>query len=291
MRKYILIFILSGLLAAITSAQENTPTNFYAMQPQILNPAHTGQNNLGVYLNHRNQWYGLRDAPEYLNVGAHGTVNQNFGIGLNFNRYTAGIFAENTLSASVSYLLTITTDNLLRFGTSLGTNRNKIIMPDDGVSDNSDITLNTNYFDETLIKAGFGVSYSFKNRFQIDVSLPEIHSVKNDKYFQSVIAYGAYNYRFNAIGKAITVTPAIMYRFNPYSLTTLDATLTLDMENTLWLIAGYRNTSGMLIGAGIRSHLFGFAYSYEMDNSPMQFVSKGTHEITAYYYIKTKKNQ
>ena len=58
----------------------------------------------------------------------------------------------------------------------LGVVKNDLNLSYDGITDNSDLVLNTNYFNETFIKVGFGLNYNFKDIIQFDLSVPEISS-------------------------------------------------------------------------------------------------------------------
>ncbi len=281
MKKYITLLFVSVLFSVGLLAQENTATNFYSINPQILNPSRVGEAGVvNAYLNNRNQWYGLKGAPEFLNIGINSRVSKNFGIGVNYNRYTSGIFNETTINSSVSYGLKFNNNHKLRLGSSFGVILNSLNTTYDGVTDNSDLTLNTSFFNETFIKVGFGASYMFKDIIQVDIAVPEIQSARNNKYFQSLMLYVSYNYELN---REMKLTPALMYRNSLFALNSVDFTLALDVKDKVWVMAGYRNTSGVIMGVGIKRNNFAVAYSYELDMSPMALVSKGTHEISVFY--------
>ena len=193
----------------------------------------------------------------------------------------------NTINTSVAHGLRLCKLHYLRLGGNLGLLKNTINTAYDGVTDNSDLALNTTYFNETFIKVGFGLAYRFKDMIQFDLSIPEIHSARNGKYFQSMMAYLSYDYKIN---NEMKLTPALMYRNSLFALNSVDFTLALDVKDKVWLMAAYRNTSGMIMGVGIKQSNFAVAYSYELDMSPMATVSKGTHEITFFYRTYKSKS-
>lgn len=290
MKKYIIIAIFSIFIIDITFAQENTPTNFYSINPQMLNPAHVGQDNpVELYINNRYQWYGVKDAPEFINVGVHGKVAKGLGLGANFNQFTSGIFKESIYSVAASYGQDLYKNHHLNLGLSFGIMKNKVVVEYDGITDYTDITLNSNYFGETFLRTGFGLNYLFKDLIQVDFSLPVIYSERNEKYLQTMVLYGCYNYKFKAIGKDMKLSPALMYRKSMNKLSSIDITATIDVVNKIWVLAGYRNTSGIIVGVGIKAKQFAFAYAYENNQAPISYLTNSTHEITAYFSPNFKK--
>ena len=73
-----------------------------------------------------------------------------------------------------------------------------------------------------------------------------------------------------------------------FALNSVDFTLSLDVKDKVWVMVGYRNTSGAILGIGLKRSNFAVAYSYELDMSPMALVSSGTHEVSAFYRIGTQ---
>jgi len=220
-----------------------------------------------------------------------GKLSESFGIGIAYNNYSSGVFSENTVSTAVSYGLKISEIHSLRMGASFGIIQHGFNLTNDGVTDVTDVALNSSDYDQTFFKIGIGVNYRFKDIVQFDMAIvPNIDHYKNE-LLQSFFMYVSYDYKFQAIGTDMKVTPALMYRNSVQAVSSIDFTLALDVINKVWILTGYRNTSGLIVGAGIRQANFAVGYTYEVDMSPMAMVSNGSHEITAFYSLNLgKKN-
>ncbi len=87
------IFVSIFICGSVFS-QQIPANNFYVRSPIIINPAATGNDgNLSAFMNYRDQWSGLKGAPEVVRFGVHGFVTDAMGIGIVVSQQKTGIFS------------------------------------------------------------------------------------------------------------------------------------------------------------------------------------------------------
>ena len=270
------------LFLAITSfSQDKNPISFYNLNPQVLNPAHVGDKGMITgFLTNRLQWSGLNDAPKFTALGVHGKIDSTFGIGINISNYVSGFIKEPSMRLAGSYKVLFTEDQSLMFGLSAGIMRATLNYEKDGISDYSDPTLENSYFGKVQFKSGFGLSYQNK-ALQLDFSVPDIYDASNMKYFQTIVVY--VGYEIGIPKSKIAVTPGFLYRNSPLFLSQYDIMAKGVWDDLVWVQLGYRNTSGLIIGTGLKLKNFEIGYVYEANNAAVVNVLRGTHEISLYF--------
>jgi len=278
------------LTVSYGSAQQTPVNNFYLQNPFSFNPAATGINgNLTGYIDYSDQFTYLKAAPQVSNAGVHGAITSAMGIGVSFAQQNQGIFSQTAVDLKYSYRLAFLESHTVALGVSLGVMQNKIGMDKVDIPDYSDPALTSNKFNEALLNSGFGVHYNWK-AVNVGVSVPVIYGTQEGEFAQTVLALASYDFSFSeGIWK---VKPSVFYRFTQKSLHLADINVTAEWNRNVWVQAGYRTNNNILGGAGINIKNLGIGYLYEYDNSKLNVISAGTHQILVQFefpYSVSKK--
>ena len=88
-----------------------------------------------------------------------------------------------------------------------------------------------------------------------------------------------------------TLLPSVMFRFvNPLPVG-IDLNAKLQYQDIIWFGASYRMNDGYAAMLGVNlNYKFNIGYSYDFTTSPLNTVSKGTHEILIGFLLGNKYN-
>jgi len=285
-----LTFAIMLLTASVTFAQQVPVNNFYSQNPFSFNPAATGLNgNVTGYIDYSDQFTYMKSAPEVANAGVHGMITDAMGIGISFANQSHGIFSQNAVDLKYSFRIAIKETHTLAMGVSLGVMQNKINTSTVEIPDIGDPALTSNKFNEALLNGGFGIHYNWKE-VNVGVSLPVVYGTQEGKFAQNIFALASYG--INLAEGIWQIKPSVFYRYANNNMHVADVTVTGEWAKRVWMQAGYRSNNNILGGAGISVKNLGIGYMYEYDNSKLNVVSGGTHQILIQYefpYSVTKK--
>ena len=252
--------------------------------PIVINPAATGSGGgLSGFLNYRDQWAGLKGAPETAIFGVHGLITESMGIGLDFSQQKEGIFKQFSANLNYSYKDKITENQSIAFGLSMGIMQNNISIDDVVITDNSDIALYSNKLNEAIFQTGFGIIYKFKN-LNISLATPLLYQTQTNKLFHTALAHVSYDLYFKQ--KIWRVQPSVLYRYTINSDYNIDINLMSEWYEKIWLLVGYRTNKNAVVGGGFFLKNFGIGYNYEINRSEFYTISSGSHEIMLFYESK-----
>jgi len=134
----------------------------------------------------------------------------------------------------------------------------------------------SNKFDESLLTNGAGISYRYKD-LAIDISSPLLFSYQENKLFQTVYGYVAYDFYLAEEKWRLQPSTFVKYMYDsPYQL---DINFQATYNSNLWAQATYSTNKDMIFAAGIFIKYVGIGYAYELNLKPMSYVSSGSHEI------------
>lgn len=167
MKQLIIISTFVFFSAVVSQAQQNALSSLFSFNKLAFNPAYTGaENNSSVYLLHRNQWAGLKGAPqtELLAYNMSG-YTQNHAFGGILSRQSLGIQERLDLQASYSYLLRFN-ESRLRIGGQLNWRNYKSDFASDDLFAIDGFELDPS-LERSVISSGqlnFGIGIFYKNR-------------------------------------------------------------------------------------------------------------------------------
>ncbi len=276
--KYISLFIIVFLFAENMNAQQVPLNNFYQQNPFVINPAAAGlQGNVSAFLNYRDQWSGLKGAPEITSFGIHGLISNSMGLGLNIEQNNTGIFKEISVDLNYSYRVAISNEQSVAFGLMFGLSQNKLNYEEMQVSSETDpILFSSNLLDESLIKSGFGIHYNWKS-LNLHVSTPLFYGMQEKSYLQTLFSFVSYDFQLK--DGIWEIQPSILYRYTVSSKEQLDINLIVKWEQKLWTMTSYRTNKNIIVGFGVFIKNLGIGYTYEINRSELSSVAAGSHEL------------
>lgn len=283
MKKHLLLFTLSVLSFVQTFAQQQSQSNFYTQNLFSINPAATGiQGNFAGYLNARDQWTGLKGAPEIITLGLHSMVSPNMGLGLNIEQNSVGVFKQFISELNYSYRLLLSKDQTIAFGLKAGFSQTSLNYQVMDAAQEDDIILYTSstQINEVHIRAGTGVHYNRKN-FNAHISVPVLYGQQEKKYFQTI--YSMASYDFYAAENIWKFQPSMLYRHIYASKGQMEFNLMAEWDKKLWGMLSYRTNKTIITGLGLYVNGMGLGYAYEINRNELSSVASGSHEIMIYF--------
>ncbi len=276
------IFIVAVLFCLGSNLQaQQSLYNHYSQNSFLYNPAAAGENDfLSGYINFRDQWSGLKDAPEHFSLGVHGGISENAGVGFKINRQTAGIFMRTDLELSFAYNIKIDDTQNLRLGLNSGF-ENKTIdyLSIDDVGQ-ADLSLFSNNVEESLFHAGFGASYNVTG-FNFQLILPRLYSPETKTPFDEIYGSFAYDYVPENNTKWL-IRPSVLGLSSRFAVQQFYLSFLVQYDH-FWVQASFRNNNDAAYSIGVDLNGVKLAYAYEIGRSPFSRATNGTHELMVAY--------
>jgi len=276
--KYILISSFILFLGVNVSAQQIPHNNFYMQNPFVINPAATGlQGSVAAFADYRDQWAGLKGAPETFHAGVHGLVTEAMGVGLNIKQNKTGIFRQFSVDLDYSYRISLASEQSLAFGLQLGFMQNNLNTEEMIADDDTDPALfSSSLINEALVQSGFGIHYNWKT-LDVHLSSPLIYGMQEKRFLQTAFANVSYGIM---IAEDIwKIQPSLLYRYTEYGISQVDVNVLAEWDKKIWAMGGYRTNKNIMFGAGIFLKTIGIGYVYEINRSILSTVSSGSHEV------------
>lgn len=283
MKNYIYIVIVLVVLQLNVSAQQITQSNFYTQNLFALNPAATGiQGNVAGYLNFKDQWSGLKGAPESFGFGLHSMVNHSMGLGLNIEQNEAGVYKQFITELNYSYRVLLSEDQSLAFGLKAGISQNSLNYQIMEASDKTDPTLYSSspIINESLIRTGAGLHYNRKN-LNVHLSSPLLYGQQEKEFMQTMYGFASYDFYFSE--NIWKIQPSVLYRYTKSSANQFDVNILGEWDKKVWGMLSYRSNKNALAGFGFFLKGIGLGYVYEINRSQFSSISSGSHEIMIYF--------
>ena len=279
---FIFIITLSGSLFS----QDLNTHYLYQMNWFNINPAYTGEvDGIQAIINPGTQWVGLNGSPTNSMFGLHGAMGNNMGLGSKVVIDKRGIFNNFTAEMTYAYKVNLNESHKLNFGVTAGflqssLDQNKIL--NDKYTDATDPTVTSSYFNQTVFLGSFGALYQF-DKLEIGFSVP--HLVVSGRPI-SDHTFGTVKYNFLLQEDKIKVSPLLVYQTLTRSPNQMDVGVRGEWNELAWLQFAYRtnNTMAMALGVNIKNSSFG--YLYNINNSPLNTISGGSHEVYISFTFK-----
>lgn len=274
--------LLFALVSFSATAQQVPLNNFYIQNPFSINPAATGiHGNIAGYVSGRDQWTGLKGAPENKMLGLHGLFTGAMGLGISAQQNSAGLLKQSGIDLNYSYRLNLADSQSLSFGAKFGFLQNTMDYDNLQIGNKADPTVfNSKAVNESHVRAGFGLHYNMKN-LNVHFSSPLLYSDQEKRYLQT--AYGLASYDFYFAENIWKVQPSVMFRYTDRSKNQFDMNLLAEWSNRVWGLGSYRTNGNMLLGAGVFAKGIGIGYVYEFTGSDISIAAGGTHEVMIHF--------
>ena len=284
MRTKILIFALM-LTCYSGFAQQDAQYTQYMYNTININPAYAGSRGvMSVFGLHRTQWVGLDGAPTTNTFSLNTPIsNSNLGVGFSLVNDRIGPTSDNTISADISYTVTMNEVYKLSFGVKAS--GNIFNLDTDKLDPSNPIDPNLqNFNNEFSPNFGAGV-YLHSDKLYLGLSVPNF--LQDSKYNDNEVAVFQERMNFYFIGGYVfDVSPSI--KFKPAFLTKMvtgsplqvDASANFLFFDKFMLGGAYRWDAAVsaLAGFQVTDGLF-IGYSYDMETTQLRRYNSGSHEV------------
>jgi type IX secretion system PorP/SprF family membrane protein len=300
--------ITSCLLLSIVSVcgGQNYPIyNAVYANPFLYNPAAAASEETMLFVHHRQQWLGIEGAPVISAFSINSLIeNKRYGLGVKASSFQRGLLTSSDVSFSYAYGIPLNKTSQFYFGMSVGAITNTLDISK--ATDPNDPAF-ANYQDNNLQASGsFGMLYKSSSGLSFGLALPQLFapaflnpsfSVISPQPFDQAIA--SLGYRKKLEGKLATkkvrgmktrvkgkemYAPLefyLLYRYAAYQENQFEVATKLNLTQSFWLGASYRQNYGLSASTGFQIKKLSLGYFYELGSQPEAGFSQGSHEVFA----------
>lgn len=284
MRTKILIFALM-LTCYSGFAQQDAQYTQYMYNTININPAYAGSRGvMSVFGLHRTQWVGLDGAPTTNTFSLNTPINNsNLGVGFSLVNDRIGPTSDNTISADISYTVTMNEAYKLSFGVKASGNIFNLDTDKLDPAQANDPNLQ-NFNNEFSPNFGAGV-YLHSDKLYLGLSVPNF--LQDSKYNDNEVAVFQERMNFYFIGgyvfdlsQSIKFKPAFLTKMVTGSPLQVDASANFLFFDKFMLGGAYRWDAAVsaLAGFQVTDGLF-IGYSYDMETTNLRNYNSGSHEV------------
>jgi len=279
------IGVVAFLATATVSAQQTPTQAFWRQNLDMINPAYagsTGKTEINV-VGYKNEWTGIADAPSTQFMSAHGSFNENVGIGLSIMQDQVFIQQETNIFANFSYKLPIGDAANLYLGLKAGGSFFNVDFSRLATSDPLNTQGNVRNFNPNF---GLGAYYK-ADKYFVSLAAPrllkaerfeEVNGLAQDASDALEASLGAgYFYKLN---DKFTIIPAIMARYVDGAPIGIDANLSARFMNKFEIGGNYRlNDSFSALFSFEVAEMLDLGFAYEFVTSDVSEYTKGGPEF------------
>ena len=273
------------LTTATGFAQQDAQYTQYMYNTININPAYAGsRGTMSVFGLHRTQWVGLDGAPTTNAFSLNTPIsNSNLGIGLTLVNDRIGPTSDNTISADISYTVSMNERYKLSFGVKASGNMFNLDTDKLDPSIPFDPNLQ-NFNNEFSPNFGAGV-YLHSDKLYLGLSVPNF--MQDYKYNDNEQAVFQERMNFYFIGgyvfdvsQSIKFKPAVLTKMVTGSPLQVDASANFLFFDKFMLGGAYRWDAAVsaLAGFQVTDGLF-VGYSYDRETTKLSNYNSGSHEI------------
>jgi type IX secretion system PorP/SprF family membrane protein len=284
MRTKILIFALM-LTCYSGFAQQDAQYTQYMYNTININPAYAGSRGvMSVFGLHRTQWVGLDGAPTTNTFSLNTPINNsNLGVGFSLVNDRIGPTSDNTISADISYTVSMNEVYKLSFGIKASGNIFNLDTEKLTPAQANDPNLQ-NFNNEFSPNFGAGV-YLHSDKLYLGLSVPNF--MQDSKYNDNEVAVFQERMNFYFIGgyvfdvsQSIKFKPAVLTKMVAGSPLQVDASANFLFFDKFMLGGAYRWDAAVsaLAGFQVTDGLF-IGYSYDMETTQLRRYNSGSHEV------------
>ena len=266
-------------------AQQDAQYTQYMYNTININPAYAGSRGvMSVFGLHRTQWVGLDGAPTTNTFSLNTPIsNSNLGVGFSLVNDRIGPTSDNTISADISYTVTMNEVYKLSFGVKAS--GNIFNLDTDKLDPSNPIDPNLqNFNNEFSPNFGAGV-YLHSDKLYLGLSVPNF--LQDAKYNDNDVAVFQERMNFYFIGgyvfdvsQSIKFKPAFLTKMVTGSPLQVDASANFLFFDKFMLGGAYRWDAAVsaLAGFQVTDGLF-IGYSYDMETTQLRRYNSGSHEV------------
>ena len=287
--------VLLLFVTAFVFAQQDAHYNFYLFNKLLINPGYTGgAERLSLTALYRNQWAGIKGAPQEFTFSAHSPLaNDRHAMGLNLLNDLIGPY--NNVKFSVDYAFRIPIKKYrLAIGLQVGFNQYSTKWSEITAFQNGDDVYQNQ--SKSVFKPVVGLGIFFSNKtWAVGFSVPNIMgnkldvTTKNNFAIKENVHYyltAEYLLRFKKTD-FIKLKPSMLAKYTNGGPFNIDVNLYLIFKDVVWLGGGYRTDRSGSVSAlvnidkvkGSKALNFRVGYAYEIPNANLRKLTSGAHEV------------
>ena len=298
----LLVFFLNILPLCLLAQQAPISTQYFN-NPLIINPAFAGTRNaLAIDIATRQQWIGIKGAPQTYYLVAHTPVNRSkISLGASLMADKAGPVNTNHFSLAYSYLLRINYRTFVSFGLNTGVNNYWIGLNDLKLVDYEDPYFAQNIENTWKPTVGTGLVV-FTPAWYVSLSLPQIpldrikgpENIELYSAARRIYASGGY-YLFFADGYNVKLSWMGRFATGAAPVHDLNAFFTIKDNFNVGITYRLESAVAMILGAQITPEI-GVFYSYDFPVSGTRLHNLSNQEITisfdiSRYFIRNRDRE
>lgn len=276
------------LFSTVVFAQQESLFTTYRYQMNVVNPAYAGVDGETMFsATIRQQWTGIKDAPQTQALSFGTVVGSNLGLGVSMVNDKTFIEKQTQVGIDFSYKLQVGALTDLYLGLKAGGNFYNVNTSglETYVPQSDPALTNINQFNPNV-----GVGALLKNdKYYISLSVPRIlntERAKNKDGYTAVATdrphvYLSSGYDFDLEASTLLVLkPSFMMRYVNGAPLSVDLNLMLQIEEFLEIGASYRINNAYAGIAGITiSRLLTVGYAYETNTNETMASAKNSNEF------------
>lgn len=273
--------------------QQDPMFTHYMYNTLSVNPAYAGSREaLTVTLLHRNQWVSFPGAPKTNTLTLHTPVfNENVGVGLSLTHDVIGPIKATAMYADFAFRVKLSKKSNLSFGLKAGLDLLSANLPGLQIQDQDDPAFMYNFKNKALPNFGFGLFYTYNNRFYAGLSIPRMLQHKfigENTLISSGILKGHYFFITGAsikLSNFVEFKPSALVKMTVGAPMELDVTALFELYKRVNFGLMYRtgDAFGALVGVYIIDRLLlGYSYDFSFTNTTLKY-NGGSHEIMLRY--------
>jgi type IX secretion system PorP/SprF family membrane protein len=290
MRKSILL-IATLLIGYVATAQQLPQFTSYQLNPYMYNPAVAGvdghtQMNAVI----RNQWSGVREAPETNVISAYGPLrNEKMALGAIVYKDVAHADSRRGISLSYAYHLRLKDDLSLSLGLSGGFLQYKLDHTIINPFDEGDPVLNLPGLTDVVPNASFG-AFLYSDNYYVSLAVPQLLNSSFsvvDEFSENELLGGSLTNHYylgggyiHELNSTLTIEPSLLLKMAAPAPMQIEVATKVTYKDMLWSAVSYRSgdAATLFVGYDVNDQFY-IAYGHDFITSGLNKVSSGTNEF------------
>ncbi len=294
------LFLLLALAVTAVSAvgQQRDQSTFDHFNRFNLNNARAGLDScIHAFAQHKQQWVGVKGAPDNTQLQAHMPIGADMGVGLEVANWRAGLLSATNIAGTFAKHFDIGSKYRISGALSLGYYQYSFGADDAVVFDRD------NYLDQSRATSGgvygdLGVLFTGE-QFEVGLSVPSLFSTAPSFDIGSEVneynvepylnAHASYAYDLNS---DFQLSPMVIYRSIPGNGSVMDFKAGMRYRNMLGVNLGYRTRNGLIAAVDYTfMDRYKIGYAYDAGLTQLNGISNGSHEFLLGFQLCKAKRQ
>jgi len=283
------------VLSFSLNAQQQSLYSQYQNNLFLVNPAIAATSDLfPVQLSFRQQWVGVKNAPQTYVLSGHTTIGRNESVGTGGFIYhdVFGPIQRTGLSGTFAYRFKIQQAHKIYLGLSLAVFQLTFNSQSLSVIDATDDVFAQSESKSIVPDANFG-AYATNGKYFAGISTTQLFEFQIDiegaeninRTVRHYYLIGGYKFKLN---DKLDLEPSFLIKSTEQILPQADINLKLTYQKMMHIGFSYRHAESIVSMVGIKYKHLTFGYAYDYTLSHLSGFQSGSHEIVIGYDIRVK---